>query len=278
MQNIRHILVREFVERVRTKAFLITTLLTPVLMGLLIVLPMYLATRGANQKTRVIVAETGPKAGTVCALMQQRQSRTDKAAEVAPPMSNEKIGARQQQSARQLLELTPAVVEPGHEAETRRRLDQDVLAKRGDAVLWIDGDPAAGGKVDYADRSASDFITRRAVQDLLSAAVVQRRLEARGLDAGEIESLVKPIEVTPLKINKSGSRQEDKGVGAFSSYVFVMLLYMTLLIWGITVMRGVIEEKGSRVFEVLLSVVKPFDLMAGKIFGIAAVGLVQYAI
>jgi len=279
MKNIRHIFMREFLERVRTKAFIITTILTPLLMGGVILLPMYFAVHGSNQKTRVVVAETGPKAGAIYELMRQRQSRDEeatKAGAAGAAGGNIETGIRQ--AARASIELRSEKVQPGREAETRAQLEKDVLANRIDALLWIEGDPAAGGKAEYAARSVTDFAGVRGVQNLLSAAVVQQRLETRGLDPREIESLVKPIEMDTIRPSQSGARKESGLTGYLSSYVFVMVLYMTLLMWGITVMRGVMEEKSSRVFEVLLSAAKPFELMAGKIFGIGAVGMLQYTI
>ena len=88
----------------------------------------------------------------------------------------------------------------------------------------------------------------------------------------------------PLRSHDLQARQGRRGdlatrARAFMlSYVFMMIIYMTVLMYGIYVMRGVLEEKSSHVVEVMISTVKPFELMLGKILGIGAVGLTQFLI
>ena len=77
-------------------------------------------------------------------------------------------------------------------------------------------------------------------------------------------------------INERGER--ERGQTVILAYALLMILYITILVYGITVMRGVIEEKQSRIIEVLLSSVRPFQLMLGKLIGIGLVGLTQYVI
>jgi ABC-2 type transport system permease protein len=278
MHNIRHIFMREYVERVRTKAFLITTILTPVIFGAMIVIPMLIAMKSGAQKTRVAVAETGPNAGAICAMMQERQRRAEAADGSSPASPNERMDAKTQASARQSTTLTPVHVLPGREAEERKRLEQDVLAGRVDAFLWIEGDPLAGVRVDYAARSVTDFATINALRNLVSNAIVELRLKSRGVATAEVETLMKPVNLRTIQVTETGARETQGTTRFIISYFFTFLLYMTLILYGVSVMRSVIEEKTSRVFEVLLSTVRPFDLMAGKVLGVGAIGLTQYAI
>jgi ABC-2 type transport system permease protein len=104
------------------------------------------------------------------------------------------------------------------------------------------------------------------------------RLVDKGVPSGEIEALLKNIRLRTLRVTETGAK-EDRGLGGFLlSFFFTMVLYSTLIFYGVAVMRGIIEEKSSRIFEVLLSSVKPIQLMAGKILGLAAVGLTQYLV
>jgi ABC-2 type transport system permease protein len=86
------------------------------------------------------------------------------------------------------------------------------------------------------------------------------------------------VNVETVQVGKGGEKANEFERMYITSIIFIMLLYMTILLWGIAVQRSIIEEKNNRVVEVLLSSLKPFDLMAGKILGVGAVGLTQYAI
>jgi ABC-2 type transport system permease protein len=86
------------------------------------------------------------------------------------------------------------------------------------------------------------------------------------------------VNVETVQVLKGGEKEGGFEQTFLTSFVFIMILYMTILLWGLAVQRSIIEEKNNRVIEVLLSSLKPFDLMAGKIAGIGAVGLTQYAI
>ena len=98
-----------------------------------------------------------------------------------------------------------------------------------------------------------------------------------GLDPAKITEYIKPAGLAMTKVTKRGTERDTGGESIFS-YVLVLILYGTVLFYGQIILRGVIEEKSSRVVEIVLSSFRPFQLMAGKILGIAAVGFTQYAI
>lgn len=270
MRNIRYIFLREYLERVRSKAFIITTVLAPVIFGAIVGLPMLLALKSGGGVQRVAVAGTGAHTALV-PLMQQRLTRRP---ESARPETNIQSGPAVTIPG---FDLQPITVPPGREAETRQRLTGDVLAGRIDGYFWMDGDPAAGGKIEYSGRNVTDLIALRTLETAVSQAVVQVRLVSRGIAAGDVENLVKPVRMKTVRISQSGAR-EERGITFFISLFFLMVLYMTLVLYGVAVMRSIIEEKASRVFEVLLSSVKPMELLAGKILGVAAVGISQYLV
>ena len=90
--------------------------------------------------------------------------------------------------------------------------------------------------------------------------------------------MIKRVNIETVKVGKGGEKANGFERMYITSFIFIMLLYMTILLWGVAVQRSIIEEKNSRVVEVLLSSLRPFDLMAGKIVGVGAAGLTQYAI
>jgi len=170
-------------------------------------------------------------------------------------------------------------VAPGHETEVRAELSNRLKNNRLDAYIWIDKSSLAeGGQVDYYARNLTDMSGIQTIRRAVSGAISRIRLTDQGINADQIEKLMKSVGWRTLKVSETGEK-EDAGVGSFIVAIFfVMILYTTLIFYGIAVMRSVIEEKSSRIFEVLLSAVKPMELMAGKILGVAAVGLTQYLI
>ena len=116
-------------------------------------------------------------------------------------------------------------------------------------------------------------------ESALDNTIIGIRLEVEGLDDASVEKLVKGLKIDVIQI-KEGEEKSGKGFDSMfmSSFMFVMMLYMTILMWGIAVQRSIIEEKNNRVIEVMLSSLRPIDMLLGKILGVGAVGLTQYLI
>ena len=113
----------------------------------------------------------------------------------------------------------------------------------------------------------------RTLSDLLRA----ERLRGAGLDPARIKELTKELELKTIQLSEKGER-EDRGAAILVAVVLMMILYMSILMWGQAVMTGVIEEKGSRVIEVLASGVPATQLLAGKLLGIGAAGFTQLVV
>ena len=268
MRNIKYIFLREYLERVRTKAFVITTVLTPLIFAVIFGLPILLATRGGNQTQKVAVAQAAGQTSIVPVL----RSRLERRPQAPRPDLQRNTGV-----SIPGFEFQPVEVAAGHASETRERLISEVRAGRLDGCLWFEGDPTAGGRIEYSGRNVTDLIALRTLEQAVSSAVVQLRLVSRGIPADDVQRLVKSVQMRTVRVSDKGVR-EERGITFIVSFFFLMVLYMTLMLYGVAVMRSVIEEKTSRVFEVLLSSVKPMELLAGKILGVAAVGLTQYAV
>jgi ABC-2 type transport system permease protein len=132
-------------------------------------------------------------------------------------------------------------------------------------------------KVEYVSDHTTDFEKLRALTRALNNVVIEKRLKREGLDPQKVAQYIKRVELQPIKITKKGE-EKDTGGTFMISYILALIIYMAILIYGQVIMRGVIEEKSSRVVEVVLSSLKPFQLMMGKILGIGAVGLTQFSI
>jgi ABC-2 type transport system permease protein len=233
---------REYTERVRTKGFIVATVLIPLLMGALVFGSAYL---GSNAKTSAHIAVVTSNAAFGADLKQQLETGKD---------SNMKVDL-----------LTPS-------AQTRVKLDSRLHDKSSTLAgyLWVTPPAAAGARpaFSYNARSAGDIATQRALQSSLDSVLMRERLTARGLPASEIDALTAPV---AIDTSASGNTQ----TAFYAAYTLFFLMYMVIMLYGMNTARSIIEEKTSRVFEVLLATIKPEELLAGKILGVGAVGLTQ---
>jgi ABC-2 type transport system permease protein len=253
MRNAWLILRREYLERVRTKSFIVSTLLLPAVLVALLILPGKLATlKSAGMRRIAIVCGD---AGFARALQSQLEA------------------ARGEADSSYQVELIAAPSE-----ETRADLQARIAAGRLDAYLWLDDQALASHKIAYVARETSDFIEVATLQAALKTALLRQELLSRGVSSAEADQFVKPVDLDAITI-KGGEERHDGGLPQFISViVLVTMLYMNLILYGVAVMRSVLEEKISRVMEVVLSSATARELMAGKILGVGAVGLTQVAI
>ena len=238
---------REFLERVRTVWFLVVTVLGPVLMTGLLVVPAWLASRSADEKVVIAVVD--------------RSGRN-----VFPMLD---FTARQQKSAFILESVSPDVAE---ELLLRRIREQKIAG-----YLVVPAGVLTGKPAEYRGENATNF----RVLSLLTQALTQAAMRIRAKDANIPDETLFGLFV-PIEINA----RHDTGRGDTSSaeasfvagYATMFVLYMAILLYAVNVMRSVIQEKTNRVVEVVVSSVKPRDLMLGKVLGVGAVGLLQLAI
>jgi ABC-2 type transport system permease protein len=233
---------REYTERVKTKGFLIATILIPVLMGALVFGSAYLATRSKTTSHIAIVTSDNVLGAD---LKQQLETAKN---------SNMKIDL------------------PAPLPDTRDKLDKQLVDENEHLAgyLWITPPPDAHmpPAFSYKARSAGDIATVAALQDAIDSVLMRERLTARGLASGDIDELT-----TPVKIDTSASGSTTAAF--FSAYLLFFLMYMVIMLYGMNTARSIIEEKSSRVFEVLLATIQPEQLLAGKIIGVGGVGLTQ---
>jgi ABC-2 type transport system permease protein len=255
LETIAVIAKREYLQRIRNKGFWIATLILPLFVGAVTVLPTLFATKQSTKQTLVVVDETGKVAPELAAQPQEKEGRKSKSEFV--------------------FQLEP----PGPEARTQRAdLDRRVLAGTIDAWLWIARDALASGEVEYHAKSVSKVLSQDALEDRVSASVQRVRLREAGYDPELVGKLTKNVDLKTERVSAEGSKKEVAIAGAIFGYILFFMLYITLAIWGQQVMQGVLEEKSSRVIEVIVSAVQPFELMMGKLTGICLVGLTQFVI
>lgn len=257
-ENIVVVAKREYVQRVRSKGFWIATLILPLFVVAAAVLPSVILAKSRSEQRIVVVDATGRVAKR---LLEKRPDGTSR-----DPM---------EQVARfEFLVETPA----DDPRAQRAALDRRVLDKEIDAWIWIDEDVLTGKPVEYHAKTVSNVMTQEVLEDDLSYVVRRVRLEEAGYDPDRVGALSESVDLETVRVSKEGSRAEGGLAGAAFAYILFLLLYMVLVIWGQQVMQGVLEEKSSRIIEVVLSSVKPFELMMGKLTGICLAGLTQFGL
>ncbi|MFN8282578.1 MAG: ABC transporter permease [Chitinophagales bacterium] len=241
MQKIWYIIQREYLSRVRKRSFILITLLLPVLVGVFTVAMVKIAT-SAGEKLEIAVLDESH-------LFQDKFRGLD-------------VGETLRFDY--LLDTTL----------TYEKLKKS-YAKKYDAFLYIpkiDLEKPIG--ITYYSASELGAITQNRIETAITEEVRKRVLESKNYDVDIIDKLDKDI--TLNKIINDEKKQGSTDISSLIGYLSGMLIYIFLVVYGAMVMRGVTEEKTNRIIEVLITTVKPFQLMIGKIIGIGAVGLTQF--
>ncbi|HVR95553.1 MAG TPA: ABC transporter permease [Thermoanaerobaculia bacterium] len=255
---------REYLLRIKSKGFWIGTLVLPLFAAAVTLLPAVFLAKSRSTHRVVVVDETGQVTPELTTLRP------------APVRPGKKQGGGDFDRIASL-DIQPAPPERDPQAQ-RAALDRRVLDKEIDSWVWIDQDALKGEPIEYHARNVSNMFTQEILRDRLSDAVRRVRLEQAGLDPDRIGEMTRSVSLETLRVSEEGSRAEEGEGGMIFAFVLFMTLYVTLMVWGQQVMNGVLEEKSSRVIEVVISSVKPIELLVGKLVGICLLGLTQFAI
>jgi ABC-2 type transport system permease protein len=246
-KNIWLVARREYLERVRAKSFLVMTILIPLLMGGLV--------GGAAFLNRNLGS-----AGHLAVVTDNPQFANDLQTEMTPS-----DGVKPKFDV-----YSPS--EPG----IRQTLDAQLKAKDGTLdgylVATKPSADATRGTYEWVPKSKADVVTKSRIADGVRGALTREKLAGSGMRPLEVDTLLAPIE---LKTDSAGG---GSGAAFGSAYGMFFLMYFVILFYGMNVARSIIEEKTSRIFEVLLATMKPTEMLAGKVIGVGAVGLTQVAI
>ncbi len=262
IEKIGVIAVREYLARIRTKGFWIATVGLPLLMGAVLVLPALLLTQTTSSHRLAIVDTTG-RLGE--ALTEELSGGLPEALENIDPT--------------QLQGIVPLLESPTPDPEQQRaQLAERTLTGEIDAWVWIDEDGLARDRIEYHATSVSNFVTQERLQRAVSTVVRSFRLEEAGIDPAEIARLQRSVDLTTLRVTETGTHEEQAATGVLLAYTLFFMLYIAILVYGQQVMVGVLEEKSSRIVEVIVATVRPVELMTGKLVGICCVALTQLGI
>ncbi|MEJ2545451.1 MAG: ABC transporter permease [Calditrichaceae bacterium] len=256
MREIWTIIKREYRESVYKKSFLILTLITPLLMIALGVLPSLFF--GFEEEKPV------------------HFNVIDESNVVYNKLTDALNDTLEDGSSKFFLERVTVSGQLDSVIKNQRILiDQDQT----DGLLYIPANILDSNKVEYYTKNVANFNVNYRIKDAVEKIVRDHRIEKSGLDLDYITKLTHSLDLKTFKVVKGGEQQE-RGFGEeyFGTFVFVLILYMTLIFNGTSIMRSIILEKSTRVIEVLLSTTSAFKMMAGKILGQGFVGMTQYII
>jgi len=240
MNKILLIIQREYLSRVKKKSFILMTLLTPIIIAGFYGLIIYFSINGAETLSRIAVVSENKTLTE-----KLTSSKNTSYVYVSKPLAEMKAG---------------------------------LLKSNYDYILYLPEfsiDAPAGIQLLGAKQASLSLNNK--VENDVEGIISTQKLKESGIAQKDLDRLKSSVEIDNKKISENGKEQDSSaGATTIIGSVAGVLMFMFVLLYGIQVMRGVIEEKTSRIIEIMISSVKPFQLMMGKIIGIALVGLTQF--
>jgi len=250
MKQVWIILKWEYINRVKTKLFLITTFVLPFFMGGMMYLPSILMDLEPDEITEIGLVYDD----SVQDLLGRFQSQMD--------------------SNYRLSDGNPQFVFSRFPNE-KTALDS-VLSKSINGFLFIPASVQDSGQVNYFSLSLSNIKLYRNLSRILNQVVIEQRMIDQNIDVSLVGQLSRRIAFETFEINEDGETSKGDELSSFLvPYLFLMILFMTVFMSGQLLLRSVMEERTSRTIEILLSSVTPDELMRGKILGLGALGMTQ---
>ena len=238
MNKILLIIKREYFSRVKKKSFLIMTFLVPMLIIGMYALVFALSIKGGDNIPAVEVIDDS---GIFNKGLENKKSATFSKSDLSLAEAKQKV------------------------------------VKNEDAfVLYIPADIASGGIIEMFSQKKAGLSVISTIENQLNDQMRTKLLADAGIDALTLDKIKPKLSVVSKELTLEGEKDSSSGAAMAVGFAAAILIYMSLFIYGIQVMRGIIEEKTSRIVEVVISSVKPFQLMMGKIIGIGLVGLTQF--
>lgn len=236
------ILKKEFLETVRTKAFIIGTILTPLILGMVIGLPTFLMKKNAE-----IVRDYHIKddSGFIAASLQE-----------------------------QLPQVIRLKTWEGNKEEAVEALKKKEI----ETFIYIPADVYDSYSFDFQAQTISDKQSIALVENAISTIIRSKKLIEKNIKREDVDIILKKARAQTFSVSKEGKKAKDAEMAFFIAYILVILMYMSVISYAPRMTQSTVEDKNNRVVEVVVSHVKASDIMAGKIVGNAFVGIFQYLI
>lgn len=245
----------EFVEKVKTKAFIISLIVMPVFIVVMSVVPSLLMNKPDSATVNVgIIDDTGG---------------------IAPQLEKNLGEKYKLPDGRPNYDVV--VIPPSDSARTEA--NRMVLANDISSYLVVDTGLAASRKFQYVSENVSNFKDITRLQSAVKDILVTNELERSGISASIVKEVTKPVDLETVRLSKQGKEEKTQaGSGFILGYIFIIILAVFVLTSGQLLVRSVVEEKSNRIVEVLLSSTTADEIMTGKILGLSLLGLTQLAV
>lgn len=245
----------EFLEKVKSKAFIISIVLMPVIIGAIAILPAFFASKADDESIQIGIIDGTQK------LVQPLGEKLDREFRLKNDEPNYIL---------RNISLGRSIEEA--RAEGARLVASDAI----EGYFSIPATVFDSGKVEYRTKNVGNFKVQERFSRAIEQVITEMRLSSRGLDAALVRKLTARVEIKPIKISEKGEESESSFSETLAkSYIGLLMLIFMVLTSGQLLVRSMIEEKSNRVIEVLLSSCTPRDMMIGKILGLSGLGILQ---
>lgn len=268
------IIKKEYRQIVKKKSFVISTILTPVLMAGFIFLPLLLTKVGREEKTIVIEDYSGIVA-------QKFQEKVAASKEIKEVLKLKFVAAENHnENQKQLLKEYEGTVKenPENLLPLLPEYKEKILEKEIDGLVLIPDNVKESRKVYFCALNISDFGTNKYITSTVQKILSEKILTEKDIDIELVEEAIRDVNLGTFKVKKEGTTKSSSGMEYMMSIFMLTILFSIIMAYGQLIMRGVIEEKNNRIMEVLISSTKPQTLFYGKIIGIGLAGLTQVAV
>lgn len=238
MNKILLIIQREYLSRVKKKSFLVMTFLVPVLIIGMYALIAFLTVKGGDKKAEVKVVD---ESGIFASNFKDSPS------------------------------VDYSIAKEGLEVAKK-----EALSNGNGFVLYIPANIEDGGKIELFSKKKAGLSAISNMEKQMNDLLRNKQLKDAGIDPATLKQIDPDLDIDSVELSEEGEKDSSAGAAYAIGFAAAILIYISLFIYGAQVMRGVIEEKTSRIVEVVISSVKPFQLMMGKIVGVGLVGLTQF--
>lgn len=270
MNKMWAVLKREYLQAVRKKMFIVMTFLMPVLMVALFFIPSLLMVRGLGTKNVVVLDGTGElrEAFLRGNASAAKKSGLSGGSQLPNLISVSYIDRRGDMAL-------PLTAKPYLE-----RMTQGDKRQKVDGVLLIPGEALVNpaSVLTFYSRSATDFLTQEKLTSMANRGLQRLRLAERGLSSDDVSRIMTSVKVDAVQLSKTGQKKKGGAESFMVGFMLTALLLIPSFVYGLEIMRGIIQEKTDRVVEILVSSMSSSQLLIGKIFGVALVGLTQIGV
>jgi ABC-2 type transport system permease protein len=271
MKKFVAVVKREYIQRVRAKMFIVSTVLLPIVMSLFVFVPALIFSIETPPIRVAIVDQTGRMYAQLRQGLfseqtdQERQDDNTRRRRVGPRRTLSNFELQEVRVSDQPLE------------QVRAHLAQRLRGREIDAYVILPPDFLNTGQAEFFNNNPGDVLSAQILQSALNRAAREERLIEANVDTQTRQDLLRPIELQAAKIGATGE-QRDPNASFALVFGIGFVMYLAILMYGQIILGAIIEEKETRIAEILFSSVRPFTLMMGKLVGVSLVALTQLTI